>query len=372
MRKLLVCLFLMVERSRSREPRRFWTAPGRTRARRCRQRRRAPRLRRASGGCRTRARGLRGPSGRPLPTTMPTRPTRRTTRPPIRTTTTGDVAVSPEEKELAAAGGQNAAFSDIPDDVADEKRSRRAPGQRGSEALAVDRDVPEARAPDQDDRPPEDGEEDRDQILVTGREDAELLAADLLLLVAQTVLAARDAARPEEEVPEPDGALVQVLGARGVRVLPDRQHVRRRDLRLPHGAGRASQYTNPATAIAAGTFDTLDDDADYFTVMGKELFAPTLDQMKKHPDEQPGVLIMQNGMKVVKDAKVFVDREVVQEDQLHLRDPADRADGADARAVRPRPAADARRDHVRLPRRSRPRERRSAGRDVMKQVDEAA
>ncbi len=70
--------------------------------------------------------------------------------------------------------------------------------------------------------------------------------------------------------------------------------------------GAMSDFTNPSTAIAAGTFDTLDDHADYFIVMGKELFAPTLDQMKAHPDEQPSVLILENGVKVVQDAKVFL------------------------------------------------------------------
>ena len=70
--------------------------------------------------------------------------------------------------------------------------------------------------------------------------------------------------------------------------------------------GAVSNQTNPSIAIAAGTFDTLDDNAGYFITMGKELFAPTLDQMKKHPDEQPGALILENGVKVVKDAKVFI------------------------------------------------------------------
>ena len=70
--------------------------------------------------------------------------------------------------------------------------------------------------------------------------------------------------------------------------------------------GALSGFTNPSTAIAAGTFDTLDEDADYFITMGKELFAPTLDQMKAHPDEQPSVLILENGLKVVQDAKVFL------------------------------------------------------------------
>nr|MDQ3370687.1 hypothetical protein [Myxococcota bacterium] len=70
--------------------------------------------------------------------------------------------------------------------------------------------------------------------------------------------------------------------------------------------GALSNYTNPSIAIASGTFDTLHDHADDYVVMGKELFAPTLEQMRNHPDEQPAVLLLENGMKIVKDAKVFM------------------------------------------------------------------
>lgn len=70
--------------------------------------------------------------------------------------------------------------------------------------------------------------------------------------------------------------------------------------------GALAGFTNPAMAIAASTFDTLDDHAEDYIVMGKELFAPTLEQLKAHPDEQPAVTILENGVKIVKDAKVFL------------------------------------------------------------------
>jgi hypothetical protein len=67
-----------------------------------------------------------------------------------------------------------------------------------------------------------------------------------------------------------------------------------------------SRYTNPSVAIANGTFDTLHDDAHKYITTGKELFLPTLEAMRKNPEEQPAVLILQNGQKIVKDAKVFI------------------------------------------------------------------
>ncbi len=70
--------------------------------------------------------------------------------------------------------------------------------------------------------------------------------------------------------------------------------------------GALSNYTNPSIAIAAGTFDTLDTNAEQYAIMGKELFAPTLEQMRKHPEEQPAAVILENGQKIVKDAKVFI------------------------------------------------------------------
>ena len=70
--------------------------------------------------------------------------------------------------------------------------------------------------------------------------------------------------------------------------------------------GALSNYTNPSIAIAAGTFDTLDDHAEEYLVMGKELFLPTLEQMRNSPDEQPSVQLLNNGVKIVQDAKVFL------------------------------------------------------------------
>jgi len=64
--------------------------------------------------------------------------------------------------------------------------------------------------------------------------------------------------------------------------------------------------TNPSMAIAAGTFDTLDRNAEEYVVMGKELFAPTLEQLQGNTDEQPSVAILENGQRLIKDAHVFV------------------------------------------------------------------
>ena len=70
--------------------------------------------------------------------------------------------------------------------------------------------------------------------------------------------------------------------------------------------GAMSNYTNPSIAIAGGTFDTLDHNAEEFVITGKELFLPTIEQMRNHPDEQPAVLLLENGIKIVQDAKVFL------------------------------------------------------------------
>ena len=70
--------------------------------------------------------------------------------------------------------------------------------------------------------------------------------------------------------------------------------------------GALSAYTNPKIAIATGTFDTLDNNAEKYLTMGKQLFAPTLEQMRGNSDEQPVALILQNGQKIIKDAKVFL------------------------------------------------------------------
>ncbi len=70
--------------------------------------------------------------------------------------------------------------------------------------------------------------------------------------------------------------------------------------------GALSSFTDPKIAIATGTFDTLDDHAEKYLTMGKQLFAPTLEQMRGNSDEQPAALILQNGQKIIKDAKVFL------------------------------------------------------------------
>ncbi|CAN5634768.1 hypothetical protein BH11MYX1_BH11MYX1_03160 [soil metagenome] len=70
--------------------------------------------------------------------------------------------------------------------------------------------------------------------------------------------------------------------------------------------GVLGDSTNPSLAIAKGTFDTLDRNADEFITMGKELFVPTLEQLQGNSDEQPSVLIIENGQKLIKSAHVFV------------------------------------------------------------------
>lgn len=69
--------------------------------------------------------------------------------------------------------------------------------------------------------------------------------------------------------------------------------------------GALGTYTNPSLAVAAGTFDTLDKNAEDYIVMGKELFVPTLEQLQSS-DEQPAVLLLENGKKIVASAQVFV------------------------------------------------------------------
>jgi hypothetical protein len=68
-----------------------------------------------------------------------------------------------------------------------------------------------------------------------------------------------------------------------------------------------SDFTNPQIALAEGFFNELDQHAEDYVVMGKELFAPTLEQLSGNSDEQPAVALLGNGMQIVKDAKVFLD-----------------------------------------------------------------
>ena len=69
--------------------------------------------------------------------------------------------------------------------------------------------------------------------------------------------------------------------------------------------GALSSQTNPQLKIASGFFDALDHNAEDYIVMGKELFAPTLEQLNGKSDEQPAVLLIENGQKIVEQAKVF-------------------------------------------------------------------
>jgi len=68
-----------------------------------------------------------------------------------------------------------------------------------------------------------------------------------------------------------------------------------------------AEYTSPQLALASGFFDTLDEDAPDLVVIGNEVFAPTLVQLQGNSDEQPAVLLIANGRKLVKDTEVFVD-----------------------------------------------------------------
>ena len=70
--------------------------------------------------------------------------------------------------------------------------------------------------------------------------------------------------------------------------------------------GALGDSTNPSLAIAKGTFDTLDHNAEEFLTMGKYLFVPTLEQLQGNSDEQPSVLILENGQKLIRSAHVFV------------------------------------------------------------------
>ncbi len=70
--------------------------------------------------------------------------------------------------------------------------------------------------------------------------------------------------------------------------------------------GALGAATNPQLRIASGFFDSLDHNAEELLITGKELFAPTLAQLQGNGDEQPTVVLLENGQRVIKDAKVFV------------------------------------------------------------------
>ena len=70
--------------------------------------------------------------------------------------------------------------------------------------------------------------------------------------------------------------------------------------------GALGAVTNPQLRIAEGFFDSLERNAADYLVMGKELFAPTLAQLRGDGEEQPAAILIENGVKIVQDAKVFV------------------------------------------------------------------
>jgi hypothetical protein len=77
-------------------------------------------------------------------------------------------------------------------------------------------------------------------------------------------------------------------------------------LGLRTAQGAMGRYTNPQLAVASGLFTTLDEDAEEYIVLGKELFAPTLEQMHAGGDDPPAAVVIANGQRVVKDASVFI------------------------------------------------------------------
>jgi len=64
--------------------------------------------------------------------------------------------------------------------------------------------------------------------------------------------------------------------------------------------------TNPQLTVASSFFDAMDKNVEMLTLMGKELFGPTLQQLDGDSDAQPMAVLLENGKKVIKDADVFV------------------------------------------------------------------
>ena len=65
------------------------------------------------------------------------------------------------------------------------------------------------------------------------------------------------------------------------------------------------ELTNPQLKVAEGFFDALHENADDYALIGKNLFGPTLEQLTGGGDEQPAVALMENGQKLLADARVF-------------------------------------------------------------------
>jgi len=65
--------------------------------------------------------------------------------------------------------------------------------------------------------------------------------------------------------------------------------------------------TNPQLKVAEGFFDSLAADPDKYLPFARDLFAPTLYQLQGGgAAEQPAVALIENGQKLIKDAKVFI------------------------------------------------------------------
>ncbi len=70
--------------------------------------------------------------------------------------------------------------------------------------------------------------------------------------------------------------------------------------------GHLGKFANPSLQITSATFDTLDKNAEVYASLGKELFLPTVEALRGNSDAQPIAILLENGQKVIKDARVFV------------------------------------------------------------------
>jgi len=113
------------------------------------------------------------------------------------------------------------------------------------------------------------------------------------------------------------------------------------------GRSRARCRTTPTRASRSrpGRSTRSTRTAEEYLKSGQELFAADARAERANPDEQPAVLLFDNGVKVIKDAKVFFAIKRCSEGRLHLRHPPDRADGHHDAVLPARDQTDADRDH---------------------------
>lgn len=70
--------------------------------------------------------------------------------------------------------------------------------------------------------------------------------------------------------------------------------------------GAMGRQTNPQLRIAEGFFSALHRNADQYRPMAKQLFGPTLRSLDEGGDQQPAAVLLENGGKLIQDAKSFV------------------------------------------------------------------